>query len=123
MDYLFTYGTLRQGHATGPIAGVVRKLKKIGKGWVRGKLYDLGEFPGAVLNEAARSRIAGEVYEITDPNIWETLNSYEGYDPADPSGSLFVLQKCPAELEDGQSLECRIYVFNQDPQKWGQSPI
>ena len=115
MEYLFAYGTLRQGHAGGAVAEKVGSLKRIGKGRVSGRLYDLGDFPGAVLDAAAPSQIVGEVYEVTDRSIWETLNSYEGFDPADPAGSLFVLQKCRPDLEDGRSLECWIYVFNQDP--------
>jgi hypothetical protein len=49
-DYLFVYGTLQPGVAPREIADAVEELKVIGNATVRGVLYDLGEFPGAVLN-------------------------------------------------------------------------
>jgi len=48
-DYLFTYGTLKHGHAPDEIASAVTKLRPVGKGFVPGVLYDLGDYPGAVL--------------------------------------------------------------------------
>ena len=39
--YLFTYGTLRHGHAPDEIASAVEKLQPVGEGYVHGVLHDL----------------------------------------------------------------------------------
>ena len=62
--HLFVYGTLSPRHAPLEIAATVRRLRPVGQASVRGRLYDLGEYPGAVLSEKSRSVIRGEVFEL-----------------------------------------------------------
>ena len=55
-DYLFAYGTLAAENAPPKIAGTVKKLKCIGEGFIFGRLYNLGEYPAAVLGTSPRSK-------------------------------------------------------------------
>ena len=59
--YLFSYGTLRCGHAPEEIAPVVERLRPAGTGFVLGQLYDLGEYPGIVLDSRSPQRVFGDV--------------------------------------------------------------
>ncbi|HEY1262905.1 MAG TPA: gamma-glutamylcyclotransferase family protein, partial [Terriglobales bacterium] len=70
--YLFIYGTLSPRHAPAEISGAVRRLRRVGKGSVQGKLYDLGEYPGAVLSKSGNA-ISGEVFAL--PEDGELLSS------------------------------------------------
>jgi len=100
---------------------IVRQLRKIGPAHVRGRLFDLGEYPGAILDVNAETKIEGEVFELpTDPSVLAELDAYEGYELADPTRSLFIRVKSSAQLSDGRDVESWIYVYNRDP---GKAPL
>jgi len=111
-QYLFIYGTLLPDVAPDEIADTAKKLEFIGEGFVHGRLYDLGEYPGAVLNY--HSKIFGRVYKLPDDeNILPELDEYEGYYPQNPSKSLYLRKKTKVYLDD-KMLSCWIYEYNQD---------
>jgi gamma-glutamylcyclotransferase (GGCT)/AIG2-like uncharacterized protein YtfP len=120
-QYLFVYGTLRPGFAPGEIARVVEKLKPVGDGFVRGVLYDLGHFPGAMLHASdpdasSSGKIFGTVFELPeDPQVLRALDTYEDFYPNAISDSQFVRVEHAVELADGRSLLCWIYIYNLDP--------
>ena len=73
---VFVYGTLRRGQARSmsirfPNSEYIVDAK------VNGKLYDLGAYPGLLLN-ASNSVVTGEVYEVDD----ETLNKLDEFEGA-----------------------------------------
>ena len=77
--HLFAYGTLQPGNAPAEIAPVVQKLRLVGEGFLFGKLYDLGSYPGAVIDPASAWIIYGKVYELPeDAQILHKLDAYEG---------------------------------------------
>ena len=113
-EYLFTYGTLRPGRAPGEINAVMAKLRVVGAGRLRGLLYDLGAYPGAVLDPAA-AEFEGTVFELPDgAEILPQLDAYEEFDPGAPE-SLFVRELHAVTLDSGGTLMCWIYVYNRDP--------
>jgi gamma-glutamylcyclotransferase (GGCT)/AIG2-like uncharacterized protein YtfP len=114
--HLFVYGTLRPGHAPSEIAVEVRRLREVGRATVRGGVYDLGAYPGAVLDESAATAIDGRVLHLTaDASVLAALDAYEGFDPADAVHSLFLRTRTVVTLRDGRRLACWIYVWNGDP--------
>jgi gamma-glutamylcyclotransferase (GGCT)/AIG2-like uncharacterized protein YtfP len=116
-QYLFTYGTLQPGMAPNDIAPTVDKLHPVAEGFVRGVLYDLGDFPGAVLNSRSKQRISGKVFRLSDDaSVLQQLDEYEEFDPSSPNESLFVRTLHSVELTDGRSLLCWIYVYNRKPE-------
>lgn len=113
--YLFSYGTLLPEHAPAEIAPVVRSLRRVGPGRVRGRLYDLGEYPGAVLSRTGPV-IVGQIFELpNDPRILEKLDKYEGFDPGRPRGNLFVRKRRLVNSDTGRRVWCWIYVYNRPP--------
>ena len=111
--HLFVYGTLSPRHAPLEIAATVRRLRPVGQASVRGRLYDLGEYPGAVLSEKSRSVIRGEVFELPgDRSTLTSLDSYEGFEPNNRSSSLFLRRAWPVTMDDGKKLRCWVYVYN-----------
>jgi gamma-glutamylcyclotransferase (GGCT)/AIG2-like uncharacterized protein YtfP len=68
---VFVYGTLRRGGARA-MSGRFPNSKFIADAKVSGSLYDLGAFPGLLLNDS-NSLVIGEVYEVDD----EILNQLD----------------------------------------------
>ena len=71
---VFVYGTLRRGDARS-MSIRFPGSKFIGDGKVGGSLYDLGAYPGLLLNES-NSLVSGEVYEVDD----EILNELDDFE-------------------------------------------
>ena len=71
---VFVYGSLRRGGAR---AMSIRfpNSKFIADAKVNGNLYDLGAYPGLLLNESS-SLVIGEVYEVDD----EILNKLDDFE-------------------------------------------
>jgi gamma-glutamylcyclotransferase (GGCT)/AIG2-like uncharacterized protein YtfP len=113
--YLFVYGTLRPSLAPPQLQGLMRRWRAVGGGSVRGRLYDLIEYPGAVLDTQEERRIIGEVYELpNEDGLLSLLDQYEGFDSNQEDTSLFVRRRCRVTLDDGRLLECSIYVYHGD---------
>jgi gamma-glutamylcyclotransferase (GGCT)/AIG2-like uncharacterized protein YtfP len=115
-EYLFLYGTLLPGDATGEPSRIVSSLKRVGSGTVRGRLYDFGDYPGAVLDRSAKTSIKGELFELpNDDSALRALDDYEEFDRTDQETSLFVRTRTMARLRDGRRLNAWVYVYNRDP--------
>lgn len=115
-QYLFLYGTLLPGCAPGEIAGAVETLRLVGEGSVRGGLYDLGDYPGALIDPRSESRIFGKIFELPENvEVLHELDRYEGFNPQAVADSLFVRVEKPVEMTDGRSLLCWVYQYNLDP--------
>ena len=78
---LFVYGSLRSGLHNAIYTHISRYFVLDGMGAVQGKLYDMGEYPGAV-HTTEDCFITGEVYHIAQTENFEWainyLDDYEG---------------------------------------------
>jgi gamma-glutamylcyclotransferase (GGCT)/AIG2-like uncharacterized protein YtfP len=112
-EYLFIYGTLHPEHAPEEIADIVRGFVNLGSGSVPGTLYDLGSYPGAVLDDSSSRRIWGTVFRLPgDMEVLHRLDVYEEFDPQASHTSLFIRRLYPVELTGGPVLPCWIYEYN-----------
>jgi gamma-glutamylcyclotransferase (GGCT)/AIG2-like uncharacterized protein YtfP len=71
---LFAYGTLMRGYALHAV--LARRATAAGPGSVRGRLVDLGRYPGLI---DGVGRVHGEVYRLDDPELLPILDREEGY--------------------------------------------
>jgi gamma-glutamylcyclotransferase (GGCT)/AIG2-like uncharacterized protein YtfP len=112
---LFAYGTLREGRAPREIADTAALMQPIGKGVARGRVYDLGAYPGAVFSVCEDAReIEGEVFEVPDEAVLRALDAYEGFEPNDPAASLFVRVRIEVQMSGtGESIDCWAYQYNR----------
>ena len=110
-DLLFIYGTLHPDRAPAEIAGAARRLTPIGPATIRGHLYNLGEYPGVILDHTALP-ISGELFNIPDAGTLTALDAYEDFRPAEPASSLFLRVKTFATMSDGSHQTCWVYVYN-----------
>lgn len=112
--YLFVCGTLRPGLAPDEVAGLMGRMLRIGAASVPGRLYDLGDYPGAVLDPNCDAKIIGEVFQLPDDGaVIAALDAYEGIDPQDTGDSMFLRREAEITLEGGAKLQCWIYVYNR----------
>ncbi len=109
LEHLFVYGTLMSGMEASHLLSEI--ARPVGRGHVRGRLYDLGEFP-ALLPGQPGDIVWGEVYRILRPAALRQIDRYEGFDPRRPS-SLYRRQATRVILEDGTSLLAWAYVYNR----------
>ena len=129
MDFLFVYGTLRSdiGH---PMHAVLeRYAQRVGMGTVTGRLFNLGHYPGLVLDDSPGpthplSKVWGEVYRLpgdTTQTLLGILDEYEDYDPSHVATSEYrrapVQVHIKGKIGDGlnlpRSLVAWAYVYNQ----------
>ena len=102
--FVFVYGSLRSGNA-GAMSTRFPDAKFVSGAHVRGSLYDLGEYPGLLLDES-KSLIVGEVYEVND----DTLNRLDQFELS----SDYVRKE--VEVDAGANkMKCWIYVPSYGP--------
>jgi len=114
---LFIYGTLHPDRAPAEIAPVTRRLTSIGRGTIRARLYNLGEYPGAILadeSDPAAPTVSGEVFLVPDAATLSALDAYEDYRPDSPADSLFLRKEAVVTFDDGSRKSCWVYVYNRD---------
>lgn len=111
---LFVYGSLRSGFRN-PVYGYLTKyFHLLGEAVVKGKLYDMGEFPVAVPTDEEKY-ISGELYAINNPLefTWAIgqLDDYEGLDTEEGEQPLYKREQVRA-YQKGQPFDAWIYWFN-----------
>lgn len=116
-NYLFAYGSLLTGSGVAPIDRLMRKADLISPGYVQGRLYDLGDYPGVVLSRNPEERVWGRVYRMPS-TAWAALDDYEGIGKINPRSSEFVRQNVDVFcLDTPEKLSCWIYVYNGKPSR------
>ena len=111
MHGLFVYGTLHPDRAPAEVHALTRRFALLGPGTVLGRLLDLGEYPGLVL-EGALEPVRGEVFYVPQ-DVWPGLDAYEGFDAQRPETSLFVRQICDVSMDDQSIAQHWVYVFRR----------
>ena len=96
---VFVYGSLRDGNP-GAMAIRFPSSKFIADARVKGGLYDMGAYPGLLL-DGSDSLVTGEVYEVDD----ETLNSLDQFELSDD----YVRREVEI-AQDSERRRCWIYV-------------
>jgi gamma-glutamylcyclotransferase (GGCT)/AIG2-like uncharacterized protein YtfP len=100
---VFVYGSLRRGCA-GAMSLRFPDSKFIANAQVMGSLYDLGAYPGLLLNEA-NSPVVGEIYEVDD----ETLKQLDEFE----ASSNYLRKQVEVSL-GSQSSRC--WTYEPDPE-------
>ena len=89
-DYLFVYGTLRRPGSDAAHRALRRHATIVGTAYLRGSLFDLGPYPGAVPGAAERSHVKGDLYRMQDRRaLLPELDAYEGCGSQEPAPSEF----------------------------------
>lgn len=101
---LFVYGTLRREcrHSRYGLLGT--KAAFVARARMRGRLVDLGEYPGLVSARNSDDWVRGEVYALHDPA--RTLARLDAYE-----GSAFRRTCAEAVQDCGRKIRAWVYVY------------
>jgi gamma-glutamylcyclotransferase (GGCT)/AIG2-like uncharacterized protein YtfP len=114
---LFVYGSLRSAADTKWSRFLASVSHFDGAGRTRGRLYQLGGYPGLVVSSPVVSSdqnawVVGEVYSPHEPaSVWPVLDAYEGCGPADSLPYAFERQPVDVLLDNGQTIRAWAYVY------------
>lgn len=114
--YLFVYGSLRSGFPSPAFQYINPYFKLVAAGKVKGKLYDLGEYPAA-LPTADENYIIGELYEANSQEEFNwaisQLDGYEGVHPEEGEEQLYDRALTTA-FANGNEYTAWIYWYKGD---------
>lgn len=110
--HLFVYGTLLRSIGHPMHETLARWSVFAGRGRIRGRLYDLGAYPGLVTGDLGASWVLGELYafESLQPLIG-LLDRYEGCTSMDPAPHEFRRAPVRVETEGGEPCFAWIYLY------------
>jgi gamma-glutamylcyclotransferase (GGCT)/AIG2-like uncharacterized protein YtfP len=107
---LFVYGTLRP-FVDIPLARWLRTAARyVGPATTRGRLYDLGPYPGIVAARGRGENVTGDVYLVIDPRVLRVLDRYE----AGPkrASARFERERCVVKLR-GRRRSAWVYRYRR----------
>jgi gamma-glutamylcyclotransferase (GGCT)/AIG2-like uncharacterized protein YtfP len=112
-DHFFFYGILIPEYAPEHLREVLAGFHSLGEGSLPGTLYDFGNYPGAVFDEASPSHVFGRVYMgSSDDLLLAELDRYEGYDQLSPAEGEYIRKRRNVTLATGKVVECWMYDYN-----------
>ncbi len=107
-DYLFVYGTLRNGFDLKLRNRIANELEYVGRVKIEAALYDLGKYPGAI-KEKDNDEVIGDVFLISNPEkVFTVLDKYEGDE--------FDRKRQRIKLRSGKFVNAWIYWYNLKPE-------
>jgi len=113
-EYIFVYGTLRKDSKNKMYHILARYADFVGEGTFMGKLYNIGEYPGAVPSSDPNEVIKGEVYTLRNPNsVLRVLDEYEGCGQDEATQTEFRRERVLISLETGEKINAWIYIYNR----------
>lgn len=108
---LFVYGTLRKGGGN-DIGRLAPQARFVSIATMRGRMFDLGDYPTVLLDTAAGD-IVGELYDVTTRD-WIVLDALEEIvTPTRPDGEYFRVAGTATDPH-GRVHACQVYVANAD---------
>lgn len=111
---LFVYGSLRSGFRNPVYEYLTRYFHLLGEAVVKGKLYDLGEYPAAAATND-EIYISGELYGINNPLEFSwaigQLDDYEGLNVEEGEKAMYKREEVIAYIK-GEPHKAWIYWFN-----------
>ncbi|MES2809300.1 MAG: gamma-glutamylcyclotransferase family protein [Bacteroidota bacterium] len=109
-DLLFVYGTLLSADNE-----FGRYLKNNATffcdGKFKGRLYDIGEYPGAITSTDKEYDIKGSIHCLSSADVLKVIDDYEGYGDGQDEPYLYLRKKLPVTTPEGV-VDCWVYLYN-----------
>jgi gamma-glutamylcyclotransferase (GGCT)/AIG2-like uncharacterized protein YtfP len=112
MSYLFVYGTLRNDARHGVARYLSHGARLIGTGYIQAKLFDLGEYPGAIASSNPQDKVYGQIFEILDESLFSILDDYEGCGPNDSKPFEFRRERMSVISSAPNVRSAWVYFYN-----------
>jgi gamma-glutamylcyclotransferase (GGCT)/AIG2-like uncharacterized protein YtfP len=112
MEYLFVYGTLLNGVTNEMSAFLSLHAEFHSQGYFYGKLFDVGEYPGAILSSKQTEKVYGTVFRLPDAEkVFPVLDAYEEVGEAFPQPNEYTREKITVYTQHKQII-CWTYLYN-----------
>jgi len=116
LHQLFVYGSLRSGFHSPAYEYISRYFHLIGEARVKGKLYDMGNYPAGIPTHDDYF-IVGELYELNDENefhwAFAQLDDYEGVTVESDEMQLYRREITDVYIRK-ETTHAWIYWYNRD---------
>lgn len=114
-DYLFVYGTLRQGAGSPWHATLSRSAEYVSPASMQGELYEVDGYPGAIQADQGAGRVVGELYRIRNSeNLLVLLDEYEECSANFPQPHEYVRMRVGISLPNSGTVVAWVYLYNRD---------
>lgn len=106
---LLVYGTLRKTFFSenDVCRFLFRNAVFLGEGCFYGRLFDMGNYPGAMESHVLKTKVSGDIFRLKKPDkiLWQ-LDQYEG---------LQYYRKPVSVVYKGSNLLCWVYLLKNKP--------
>jgi gamma-glutamylcyclotransferase (GGCT)/AIG2-like uncharacterized protein YtfP len=110
-NYLFVYGTLLNADNEFAIH-LKNNCSFYANGKFKGRLYDIGEYPGAIADNQYAGYVYGCIFMMDNVvSALKYLDDYEGFGPEQEQPNLFAREIMSVESEKG-IISCWCYLYN-----------
>jgi len=105
---LFVYGLLRKASNHELSVYLCKHADYLGTGFIKGTLYLIDDYPGAVIDKSSPNKIIGDIFGFEDSTLWNCLDRFEEVDITDE------YQRIKVDVNLNLStLKCHIYEYNR----------
>ncbi len=112
-DTIFVYGTLRRDANNEMSRLLADHAEFVAYANFRGKLYNIGDYPGAVPSVDPNDTVPGEVYLLHQADTaLPLLDRYEQFGSGFPEPNEYLRLMQAVLLENGAMLSAWVYVYN-----------
>jgi gamma-glutamylcyclotransferase (GGCT)/AIG2-like uncharacterized protein YtfP len=109
--FVFVYGTLLDDKNEFAVY-LNNHCSFYAEGKFKGLLYDIGEYPGAILKYHGNNFVSGSIFKLNDPEeILKTLDNYEGFGENQPQPNEFIRELVAIKTDD-KEMDCWVYLYN-----------
>ncbi len=117
-DFIFVYGTLRNQKAANMHHLIAGDCEYFSDGAMRGILYEVCGYPGAIESSDVSDKVSGELYKMLDQErVLARLDDYEECGDRFPVPHEFSRKLISIELSGGGSVVAWVYLYNLDVSK------
>jgi gamma-glutamylcyclotransferase (GGCT)/AIG2-like uncharacterized protein YtfP len=120
-EFIFVYGTLRKQIASNMSHVLADHCEYFSDGVMRGTLYEVCGYPGAIESGDANDKVFGELYKMLDrKQVLAQLDEYEECSDRFPRPHEYYRKALSIELPGGGSVVAWVYLYNHDVSKLKQ---
>ena len=120
-EFIFVYGTLRKQMVSDMHHLLARHCDYFSDGVMRGRLYEVCSYPGAIESGDTNDKVSGELYKMHDPKlVLARLDEYEECSDIFPMPHEYSRKPVAIELSGGDSVVAWVYLYNHDVSKLQQ---
>jgi len=113
-EFIFVYGTLRRGAANSMHNELPRYAEFYTDASMQGKLFEIDDYPAAILSDSLEDKVYGELYRIIRRGkLLLLLDEYEGCNKRSPRPHEYIRKKIPVSHSNGQSTPAWVYLYNR----------